>query len=39
MDDGGYLRSFVILKKLSKAAKAKRNKAYENAAPFSKMPT
>ena len=29
----------MILNKLSEAARGKRNKAYENAASFSKMPT
>lgn len=34
-----YLRSFIVSNKLSKAAKGKNNKAYDNATPFSKMAT
>ena len=34
-----YLRNFMVLNKLSKAARGKNNKAYENAASFSKIPT
>ena len=35
---GAYLRDFLILKKLSKSATGKTNKAYPNVAPFSNMP-
>ena len=39
LEGGAYLQNFIILNKLSKAARAKRNKASENAASFSKMVT
>ena len=37
IEGGAYLRNFMVLSKLFKAARGKRNKVYENAASFSKM--
>ena len=36
---GAYLHDFIVLNKLSNTARGKTNKAYENAATFSKIPT
>ena len=39
VEGGAYLQNFMVLNKLSKAARGKSNKAYENAVSFAEMPT